>query len=63
MNQINVVATAVLGAIVWSFSYMFHFFPVWVALGVVLLTIYVAMAPGKLLQKKPPTQEPWYMKD
>jgi hypothetical protein len=62
MNQMNVVATAVLGAIVWSFCYMYNIFPVWVALGVVGLSIYMAVAPGSKLQKKPPTNEPWYMK-
>ena len=62
-HQMNVVATAVIGAIVWSFSYMFNFFPLFVALGVVGLTCYVALAPSKALQKKAPLNEPWYMKD
>jgi hypothetical protein len=62
MNQINVVATAVIGAIVWSFSFMFNFFPLWVFLGVVGLTLYVALAPGRALQKKAPN-DPWYMKE
>jgi hypothetical protein len=63
MNQMNVIATAVIGAIVWSFSYMFNFFPLWVFLGVAALTVYVALAPGKSLQKKAPANEPWYMKE
>jgi len=63
MNQMNVVATAVLGAIVWSFCYMFNFFPPWIGLGVVGLTIYVALAPGRSLQKKAPGNDPWYMKE
>jgi hypothetical protein len=62
-HQMNVVATAVIGAIVWSFCFMFNFFPVFVALGVAALTIYVALAPGRSLQKKAPVNEPWYMKD
>jgi len=63
MNQMNVVATAVLGAIVWSFCYMFNFFPLWIGLGVVGLTCYVAVAPSRFLQKKAPLNDPWYMKD
>jgi len=62
-HQMNVVATAVIGAIVWSISYMFNFFPVFVALGVAALACYVALAPGRSLQKKAPLNEPWYMKD
>jgi hypothetical protein len=62
MTQMNVVATAVLGAIVWAFCFMFNFFPVWVAFGVIALTAFVALAPGRALQKKPPAEEPWYMK-
>jgi len=63
MNQMNVVAIATLGAIVWSFSYMFNFFPLWVGLGVIGMTCYVALAPGRSLQKKAPLKDAWYMKD
>ena len=61
MNQVNVVAAAIFGAIATSFAYMFDFYPIVVlALGLGLVG-YVAFAPEGGKKKAPPT-EPWYMK-
>jgi hypothetical protein len=62
MNQINVVAAGIFGAIATAFAYMFDFYPIMVALGGVALTAYVAFAPSGSANKKAPPSEPWYMK-
>ena len=37
MNQINVIAAGIFGAIATAFAYMFDFYPIWVALAFLLL--------------------------
>jgi hypothetical protein len=61
MNQINVVAAGIFGAIAVSVAYMVDFYPVWVAVGSLGLIGYTAFAPSMTTKKKPPA-EPWYMK-
>jgi hypothetical protein len=61
MNQINVVAAAIFGAIAVAVAAMIDFYPVWVALGAAGLIGYVAFASGAGTKKAPPA-EPWYMK-
>jgi purine-cytosine permease-like protein len=61
MNQINVVAAGIFGAIATAFAYMFDFYPIMVGLGMVGLTAYVALVPAGGSKKAPPS-EPWYMK-
>ncbi len=61
MNQINVIAAGIFGAIATSFAYLMDFYPVWVALGSIGLTGFIAFAPSPTT-KKPPKAEPWYMK-
>ena len=62
MNQVNVVAAAIFGSIVSAFAYMFDFYPIVVAVGMIGLTGYVAFAPPGGAKKKGPPSEPWYMK-
>jgi hypothetical protein len=62
MNQINVVAAGIFGAIATAFAYMFDFYPIVVAVGMIGLVGYVAFAPQGGAKKKGPPSEPWYMK-
>ena len=61
MNQINVVAAAIFGAIATAFAYMFDFYPIMVLVAMIGLTAYVAFGPQAGKKKAPPS-EPWYMK-
>ena len=62
MNQINVVAAAIFGAIATAFAYMFDFYPIVVLFAMMGLTAYVAFGPQPGAKKKAPPSEPWYMK-
>ena len=61
MNQINVVAAGIAGAIATAIAYMVDFYPVWVAIGSLAVAGFIAFAPAET-KKKPPASEPWYMK-